>query len=535
MTRETAIARRDLRHRNEELSTANKDLRHVNESLVLASGRYLALHDLCPTPFITIDTDARIKEVNRAAEALLGGARSELLEQGFLAFVEPAMKTAMTGHLATLFDTGSVTGVELAVMRDGERIAVMIDAIVLPDDHVVRAVLACADITTRKLDEAAKALAARRAEETARLQSLGALAGGVAHDFNNLMTVVLAGADFVLEELDPASPHVQPLTEMRQAARHAGDLAHQMLAYSGHVTTPPHPIDIVQLVRDLAPLIHASAKSTPVLFEFAEDVPFVLGDEAPLRQVVLNLVVNAAEAMVDRPGAITIGIRLESASATARGADDHLPSPAVVVEVRDAGVGMDAETKARIFDPYYSTKFTGRGLGLSVVHGVVRGHGGTVRVESVVGHGTRASVYLRAITARGPATSAPVVYGARCTGTVLVVDDDEAVRRSLGRTLRKLGLEVVVASSGQDAIEIARGVLVHIDLVLTDLTMPGMNGLTLARALHELRPELPIVLITGYGDVEDDSEHLFAASLVKPFETAQLLATLHALLPAKES
>jgi PAS domain S-box-containing protein len=507
----------------------------VNEALVLASGRYVALHDLCPTPFITIDTAGHIKEVNRAAETLLGAARAELLAQRFLEYVEPAMAPTMTRQLASLFSTGSATGIELSVVRDGERIAVLIDAIVLPDQDAVRAVLACVDITTRKLDEAAKALAQRRAEETARLQSLGVLAGGIAHDFNNLMTVVLAGADFVLGELDPASPHVQTLTEVRQAARHAGDLAHQMLAYSGHVTTPPHPIDIVALVRDLAPLIHASAKSTPVVFELAEDASFVLGDEAPLRQVLLNLVVNAAEAMVDRPGAITIAIRNETASAATRSADDHLPSPAVVVEVRDVGVGIDAATKARIFDPYYSTKFAGRGLGLSVVHGVVRGHGGAVRVESVAGHGTRVSVYLRAIGARVAPATTPVAYGDYCSGTVLVVDDDEAVRRTFGRTLRRLGLEVVVVSTADDAIEIVRGALVQIDLVLTDLTMPGMNGVTLARALRELRPELPIVLITGYGELETDSEHLFAASLVKPFETSQLLATLHTLLPAKAS
>jgi two-component system, cell cycle sensor histidine kinase and response regulator CckA len=532
MMREAATERRDLRHRNEELSSANKDLRHVNEALVLASGRYVALHDLCPTPFITIDPGGHIKEVNRAAEALLGAARAELLDQQFLEFVEPAMATTMERQLVSLFTTGSATGIELSVLRDGDRIAVLIDAIVLPDQDVVHAVLACVDITTRKLDEAAKALALRRAEETARLQSLGVLAGGIAHDFNNLMTVVLAGSDFVLGELDPSSPHVQPLTEVRQAARHAGDLAHQMLAYSGHVTTPPHPIDIVALVRDLVPLVHASAKSTPVVFELAEDVPFVLGDEAPLRQVLLNLVVNAAEAMVDRPGAITIAIRRATADESARAAADHLPNPATVIEVRDAGIGIDAETKARIFDPYYSTKFTGRGLGLSVVQGVVRGHGGAVRVESVPGHGTRVSVYLRAITARVPPVRPPVAYGTYCTGTVLVVDDDEAVRRTLGRTLRKLGLEVVVASTPEDAIEIARGALVHIDLVLTDLTMPGMNGITLARALHALRPELPVILITGYGEVERDSEHLFAASLVKPFETSQLLATLRTVLPA---
>jgi signal transduction histidine kinase len=449
-------------------------------------------------------------------------------------FVEPAMAPMMEHQLASLFATGSATGIELFVVRDGERLAVLIDAIVLPDQSVVRAVLACVDITARRLDEAAKAVALRQAEEATRLQSLGVLAGGIAHDFNNLMTVVLAGADFVLQELDPSSPHVQPLTEVRQAARHAGDLAHQMLAYSGHITTPAHPIDLVGLVRDLEPLIRASAKSTPVVFELADDMPFISGDDPPLRQVVLNLVVNAAEAMADRPGAITIAIRTETGLSTRPG-DSDLPTPAVVLEVRDAGIGIDAVTKARIFDPYYSTKFAGRGLGLSVVHGVVRGHGGAVRVESTPGQGTTVSVYLRAIAAEAQPATRRSPFVSCGTGTVLVVDDDEAVRRTVARTLRKLGLEVVVASTGEDALEIARGAVVHIDLVLTDLTMPGMNGVALARALRELRSDLPIVLITGYGDRKSDSEHLFAASLVKPFETSHLCEILHSLLPATAS
>jgi len=537
MSRDSADAHRtDLQHRNEVLSIANKELRHVNEALVLASGRYLALHDLAPTPFVTIDVTGQIKEVNHAAEALLGAVRNQLLDRSFVSFVDEKMESLIVHQLSTLFSTGALHDLELTIVLDAARIDVLIDAVVLPDQGARRAVLACVDISARKLDEAAKELAFKRAEEASRLQSLGVLAGGIAHDFNNLMTVVLAGADFVLQDLDPASPHVEPLTEVRQAARHAGDLAHQMLAYSGHVSMPAHPIDVVGLVRDLEPLLRASAKSTPVVLELADGVPFVSGDESQLRQVLLNLVVNAGEAMVDRSGVITIAVRADVHAADRRPDPDVLPSGAyVVVEVRDAGIGMDAATKARIFDPYYSTKFAGRGLGMAVVHGVVRGHGGSVYVDSAQGLGTTLRMHLRAVPHHAPPELPPVELAWQGVGTVLVVDDEDVVRATLARAIRKLGPTVVGVASGEEALAIVREAKIHIDVVLTDLTMPGMNGVALAHALRELHPALPIVLITGYGDVKGIGDDLFASRLTKPFETSELRATLQHLLPAVAS
>jgi CheY-like chemotaxis protein len=268
------------------------------------------------------------------------------------------------------------------------------------------------------------------------------------------------------------------------------------------------------LIRELEPLIHAAARSIPVVLDLPDRLPPVSGDDPQLRQLILNLVSNAAESMTGLPGAIVISAHVEDAGRS------------IVIEVRDHGIGMDAETRARIFDPYFSTKFTGRGLGLAVVHGVVRAHGGRVTVVSASGQGATFAIHLPAMVATVGQASAPISVIWPIRGTVLVVDDDDTVRRTLTRTLKRLGLVVLVAGSGDQALEIAHERSADIDVVLTDLTMPGMNGIALARALKAIWPQLPIVLISGYGEIPVDCASVFAGALAKPFD----VATLHALL-----
>lgn len=511
-----AVSVASLQQRNAALTKTNTDLCSANEALVLAGARYLLLHDLAPTPLVTVDTAGRITDVNHAAEVLLGSARPQVLDRQFAAFLDARHELP----LSTLFTVGSLQGLEVSLSHDGAVVDLSLDAVVLPGIVPARALLACVDITARKIDEATRQRAREQAQEAHRLESLGVLAGGVAHTFNNLMTVVIAGTDHVLSELAPGSSHLAPLTEACQAARNAALLAHQMLAYAGRIRVPVQPLDLGVLVRDLEPLIRASVRSTPVILDLPPDVPFIAGDAQQLRQLVLQLATNAAEAMAGRPGSISISVRSPEPRAHGEGF--------VCVEVRDQGAGMSPATRARIFEPYFSTKCAGRGLGLAVVHGVVRAHGGKITVTSDVDRGTQISIALPALTNPPLPAEAPSVNGAPSGGTVLVVDDDETVRSALKRALTRLGYKVLLADSGLAALDVMRTESGAIQLLVTDLTMPEMNGTALARCVRAAHPDLPIILISGYGEMPPDSAGLFVAAMSKPFELAKLREVVRA-------
>jgi two-component system cell cycle sensor histidine kinase/response regulator CckA len=348
---------------------------------------------------------------------------------------------------------------------------------------------------------------AREVLDAHRLESLGVLAGGIAHDFNNLLTVVLGGTDLVLRTL-AGSPAIEPLIQVRQAALHAGELAHQMLAYTGLASSSPRPLDLGALVREVEALIAAAAGTTPVSLDLPDTGRWVSGDATQLRQVVLNLVINAAEATAGRAGSIALSVRSDGAS--------------VVLAVADSGVGMDAATQERIFEPYYSTKFVGRGLGLAVVQGIVRGHKGTLTVESEIGRGTTMRVHLPGMRPAEETRRTESIARWRRSGTVLLVDDDRPVRTAIERILVELGFEVLVAGDGVEAIEIFRTEGERVDLVLMDHAMPRMNGPTAAAAIHGVRAEVPIVLVTGYAEVPADAGGVFSGMLSKPFDIAAL-------------
>ncbi len=242
---------------------------------------------------------------------------------------------------------------------------------------------------------------------------------------------------------------------------------------------------------------------------------WITGDQGQLRQVVLNLVINAAEAMQGRDGGVALTARADAG--------------AVVIEVRDDGIGMDAELQARIFEPYVSTKFTGRGLGLAVVAGIVRGHGGTIAVASEVGVGTTFTVRLPA-GARAVAAVAVDETPWRGTGTVLLVDDDAAVRRGVARMLVSLGFEVLAAGDGAEGVAMLTQDPARVDVVIMDQTMPRLDGVAAATAMRALGVTVPIVLISGYGDMPPGAGDVLDAVLAKPFGIDVIRRTLRPLL-----
>ena len=406
------------------------------------------------------------------------------------------------------------------------------------------------DITARRKAEAERRRLEARIQQAQKLESLAVLAGGIAHDFNNLLMGVLGNAELALTRLPPESPVRELLERIEGAAVRAADLAGQMLAYSGRGQFLVERLDLNGLVRETAFLLESSiSKKVACRYNLAPALPPVEADPTQIRQVLMNLVTNASEAIGDRDGAITISTGVVWADREylkATYLDEDLPEGFYVyVEVSDTGCGMDPDTQKRIFDPFFSTKFTGRGLGLAAVLGIVRGHRGAIKVYSEPGKGSTFKVLLpcaerpEAEQERREA-AVPLARSGEWqgSGTVLVVDDEEEVRSVARMALEERGLRVLTASDGCEAVELFRRHAGEIGVVVLDMTMPGKGGEETFRDLRRIRPDVKVILSSGYN--EQDAVNRFAGKglagfLHKPYRPSELVERIRQLLEGDAS
>ncbi|HEX7088379.1 MAG TPA: response regulator [Vicinamibacterales bacterium] len=378
----------------------------------------------------------------------------------------------------------------------------------------------------------------RRAEEQMRnaqkLESLGVLAGGIAHDFNNLLVGVLGNAGLALLELPEDSPARQAIRDIEISAQRAAELTRQMLAYSGRGTFRVEPVDLSALVEEMSQLLRrVITKQAHLSLRLDRNLPAVVADATQLRQVVMNLITNASDALEERPGTIRLEtgvVHADRRMLASMYLNEELPEGRYVwLEVSDTGIGMDADTAARLFDPFFTTKFTGRGLGLAAVLGIVRGHRGAISLQSTPGLGTTFRVLLPAAegVAVKPGTP-PAATLARGAGRVLLVDDEEAVRGIARRVLERGGFDVVEAENGEEALARFREQPDAVTAVVLDLTMPGLGGEATFHALRCARPDLPIVLSSGYAQDGDAFDNV--AFLAKPYRPAELVDAVKAAI-----
>lgn len=387
------------------------------------------------------------------------------------------------------------------------------------------------DITERKCAEDERQRLEARMQHSQKLESLGVLAGGIAHDFNNLLTSMLGYAGLARLQLSADSPALPPLSEIERAAQRAAELTEQMLSYSGRGRFVVESVQLDELIREMIQLLRTVVASNA---DFRTDLlPAVIeADATQIRQVAMNLITNASDALNGEPGEITV--RTGTVQATPellRSPDcpEELPAGRYAfIEVGDSGCGMDDNTRRRLFDPFFTTKFTGRGLGLAAVLGIVRSHSGTIHVDSRQGAGTTFRVLLPAASGSEPADA----HAERslpqhsCDGTVLIIEDDPTVRGFIRRVLEFAGCSVLAAAGGREGVALFRDHDREIRVVLLDLTMPGMNGPEVIRRLRELRASVPIVVMSGYSG-EDALPRLqgdrISAFLHKPFQPHELL------------
>ena len=398
------------------------------------------------------------------------------------------------------------------------------------------------DITMLKLAQEERAQFDQKLMETQKLESLGVLAGGIAHDFNNILTGIVGNNSLAQASLAPDSPVCEYLEGIGEASQRAADLIRQMLAYSGRGRFVIQKLDLSRVVEKTTQLIGISiSKKVSVAFDLARDLPPVEVDEAQMSQVIMNLVINASEALGDRTGEINIRTGLIRANVdylNKTEATDLLPGDYVVLEVVDNGCGIQPENLKRIFDPFFTTKFTGRGLGLAAVLGIVRSHKGTLRVKSEPGKGTTFTMLLpSAGGAFDSLSQAPMGDEKwRGSGTVLVVEDEETVRTTVQRILTALGFGVVLAVDGREGAAFFAKEPGRFSLVLLDLTMPRLDGAQVFSEIRQKNAQVPVVLMSGYSEQEATAHFSgkgLAGFIQKPFDIPTLQRTLKAALSGK--
>ncbi len=396
------------------------------------------------------------------------------------------------------------------------------------------------DITDRVAAETEKRDLERRLNHSQKLESLGVLAGGVAHDFNNVLTGILAHAGLVRRTLTTPPPDVtDSLQQIEKLAQRASHLTRQLLAYAGKGRFVVEALDLSEIVRELVAMLEiVLPKNATLKLELERDLPSVVADRGEMQQVVMNLLTNASEALRDEPGEVTIATslrHLDAAEISATFSDDGLePGDFVHLEVSDTGSGMTPDVRARLFDPFFTTKQSGRGLGMSAVLGIVRAHHGAIRVDSAPGRGTTFRLWFPCSAHPVSVPSVPPPAGPwRGAGTVLIVDDEAAIRSALGTLVGDMGFSILLAENGRHALELFDAAPGDVVLVLLDLTMPLMGGAEAFARLRARAPTLPVIMMSGYSE-QQAFDRLSGESrtgfLGKPYSVDALEALIRSLL-----
>lgn len=541
-----------LATRTNELSASNKQLeqeaqerRQIEEALRVSEQQLRNIID-CMFAYVgLIDAAGKIIEANKTAIAVSGLSEQEirgtsLVEVPSIRYsnrissqFQKAIRQAAHGEVVR-FDTEILVADSLLTLDVG--FSPLFDA----NGQVQQIVASGVDITARiKAEEAMR--------DTQKLESLGVLAGGVAHDFNNLLVAILGQTSLALAHL-PASENSPIRTAIEKAvvaSRRAADLTRQLLAYSGRGTFEVKPLDLSRLVQENLHLLEvALPKNVELQFDLVPTLPPIEADTGQMQQVVMNLIINAAEAIGEKSG--TVNIHTYSHTGSVEAGDDwqHISDPPaasqyVILETQDDGMGMSRETIAKIFDPFFTTKFTGRGLGLSAVLGIVRGHKGGVWVKSEPGKGTTFRLFfpvsegllVEELTMPEPEISQPAGLGK--ARLVLVIDDEAQIREGIHDILELEGLETIGAPNGEAGIELYRARVNEIGLVLLDLSMPGLSGEATLEGLRAINPEVKVVLSSGYNQSETVQRFAgrgLAGFLQKPYDVQKLLQTVRKYL-----
>ncbi len=529
-----------LRQRVVVLQVAVIERQRAEEALRESEERYRALVEGSIQGISIVSREGKRLFANQALVTMLGYETLDAyLAHHALDNVAPHERNRLRGYREALFRGESVpTHYEYQGVRlDG--MSLQLERVVTPmvwegEPALLSTIL---DITERKQAEEERKRLEDWLRQSQKMEAIGTLAGGIAHEFNNVLMVMIGFTQMAIDDISPATPLYQNLQEVLTAGKRAKDLVRQILTFSRKSDHKRIPVPLPSLVHATLTLLRASLPTTIAIQQHtAPDTGTVLADPTQIHQILLNLCTNAEHAMREMGGILAIGLdHVEVDDAFAVSRPELQVGPHVRLTVRDTGHGMPPEVVERIFDPFFTTKGVGEGtgMGLAIVQGIVTSHGGAITVESRPGHGTTFAVYLPRITAAAESEVYPEMSLPHGTGCILFVDDEETLARLGQGMLQRLGYDVVAKTSSTKALEAFRAMPERFDLVITDQTMPQMTGEMLVRELHRIRPDIPIILCTGFSHVmhAEKAQALgIEAFLMKPVIARDLAVTIQQVL-----
>ena len=513
---------------NNELTRSEQRYRNLIESMVQPMSLQEIICDKNGKPI-----NYRYLGINAAFERLLGKSSDEIIGKTLMELLPKTEKSWLETY-GRVVQSGIAEHFE-GYSRDLKRHFDIVAFATAPGQFAVIAT----DISARVEMQNEQQRLQDKLLHAQKLESLGVLAGGIAHDFNNILMAVLGHCELTLRRLTNESPVRRNIEQIKSAANKAADLANQMLAYSGKGKFVVEPLDLSKVVNEMQQMLRVSISKKAVLrYDLAEGLPSIEADATQICQVVMNLAINASDAIGDNNGVITIttGVMMCDQSYLQEAwLDNNLPNGQYVfLEIADTGCGMDKQTANRIFEPFFSTKFSGRGLGMAAVLGIVRGHRGAIKIYTEQGKGTSFKVFFPASSklALQPDTiqeSLPI----KGSGTVLLVDDEDSVL-SIGKAmLEEFGFDVLTAVDGRDGLEQFKQRHADIRFVLMDLTMPNMGGEEAFREFRRIDPAVKVIICSGYNQQEVSQKFVgkgLAGFLKKPYQLAELQTRIQELL-----
>ncbi|MBW1739924.1 MAG: response regulator [Deltaproteobacteria bacterium] len=529
LTRLIPAIERELRE-----AEGRQEHKHAEDALKESEQRFRSLSENAPDIIYTLGLEGSFTYVNPAWEKVLGHKRGEVIGKNFVDFAREE-DAAHCLHLFKRVREGQETFTDAScslIHKDGSvRLFSVSGAPNLDSEgKVIGVVGVFKDITEqRKLES--------QLIQAQKMEAIGTLAGGIAHDFNNILGIILGNTELVLDDIPESNPAWDDLEEVRKACLRAKDLVGQLLTFTRQREQERRAVQISPIVKETLKLLRAFLPATTEIRQNIEThLDTVLADPTQIHQVLMNLCTNAAHAMRAQGGVLEVSLTDVQLDSDAVAPDMDLSSgPYVRLSVSDTGCGIDPEVMDRMFDPYFTTKEPGEGtgMGLAVVHGIIKGLGGMITVDSELGKGTTFHVFFPRIESDViPETEAPAPLS-RGTERILFVDDEEAMVKMAKKMLERLGYEAVARTSPVEALEAFRAHPDSFDLVITDQTMSNMTGEMLAKELMAVRPDIPIILCTGFSEViseEKAKANGIREFIMKPISTRQIAETIQRVL-----
>jgi two-component system cell cycle sensor histidine kinase/response regulator CckA len=512
------------------------------EALRESEERWRSILKNAPGIIAAAEPDGTVTFVNRTVSGI---SPERVIGTSVFDFVRPEHRETLQDALERALVGGETVTYELVGGQPGS--AIPFESCVGPlerEGRIVGVTIVSTDITERRRAEEERRKLEVSMQNAQKLESLGILAGGIAHDFNNLLEVILGNADLALTEIEPNARYRAWIEQIKLGARRASELTNQMLIYSGRGTHTADPLDLNLLVAEMGDLLRVSISKKIVLNrECGAGIALVNADASQMRQVVMNLIMNASEAIGDESGTVTVRISevdVDEEIAFQTFTGEGLSAGRYVnLEVADTGCGIRAAARSKVFDPFFTTKSAGRGLGLAAVVGIVRAHQGAIEVRSRLNEGSTFRILLPAVESSVAVRSedrGSQGQDLRSGGTILVADDEEGVRDIARQMLERQGFTVLTAEDGREAVRIFRETSQEIDVVLLDLTMPHMDGAEALLEMRQLRSDVKAILCSGY--MEDGVKALRdgpgkISFLQKPFDSEALIGALREVLASE--